>query len=143
MTIEQIFELITHQAERQMSELEMVMAVQSFAKIGFIRAANGYKIMRSKGMINNVIDRSTIGTLENLESNLTLMLIIERFDAIPINIQHLDIKPQRLKKPSEYDVNEIIPVIKMTRIEIANWINKPNINTDAQNHAYFKTLHHD
>lgn len=121
MTVEKIFKIITH-GKKNITELEMIMEIQKLGDISFERASDGYRMMRSSGMINDVIDKNTIGQLETMESNVGLMLIIRKFDAVPTNINQLNWKPIQNKKPSEYEPNEIIPITKMTRVEISKWL---------------------
>lgn len=141
MTIEKIFSIITHGIKDKITELELVMAIQKLTDVSFERAAVGYRLMREKGIINDAIDKNTIGELETMESNVGLMLIIRKFDAVLTNINELKWKPTLSKKPSEHAPNEIIPKTKMTRVEISEWLSTPNKPTDSQNYTEFKRLY--
>lgn len=141
MTIEKIFSIITHGIKDKITELEMVMAIQKLTDVSFERATVGYRLMRKSGIINQVIDKDTVGQLETMESNVGLMLVIRKFDAVPTNINELKWKPTLSKKPSEHEPNEIIPITKMTRVEISNWLSMSEKPTDAQTYAKFKRLY--
>ena len=122
MTTQKIFSIITHGIKDKIPELEMVMSIQKLTDVNFERAAIGYRIMRESGMINNIINKNTIGHLETMESNIGLMLLIRKLDAVPTNINVGKWKPIQSKKPSEDAPNEIITKSKMTRVEISRWL---------------------
>lgn len=140
MTTEKIFKIIT-EGKKNIPELEMIMEIQKLNDINFQRASNGYRLMRSSGMINKVVDKSTVGHLERLESKDGLMMVINQLDAVPTNINVGKWKPIQSKSMSEYEPNEIIPKSKMTRIEISQWLSMTDKPTDSQNYAKFKLLY--
>lgn len=120
MTLEKLYEIITN-GKNSLSEIDLVIGLQEFTKVSFKRAADGYKKMRSQGIINDKVERWTIGQLDTLEQNEKLMYLIDTFDAIPTAIE-IGIKIRNQKKMSEYDPHEIIPRVKMTKIEIRKWL---------------------
>jgi hypothetical protein len=123
MTVENIFELLTKDID-EISEIELIIKIQKFSKLTFQRACNGYRMMRESGIINDKIDKSTVGELETLESNVGIMLIITKFDCVPNNIQIKRCKAKCLKELSQYKPHELIPVYHTTRFDMAMNISK-------------------
>lgn len=141
MTVENIFKIITHDIDDKITEINMIIEIMKITSVSFDRAMIGYRMMRESGMINNIIDKSTIGHLETMEQNTGLMLIISRFDLVPTNFNIGKWKPTQSKRMSEYKPNELIPRHKMTRVEISQWLSMSDKPTDSQNHAEFKRLY--
>jgi hypothetical protein len=141
MKVENIFRIITSDIKGKITEINMIIEIMKLTSISFDRAIIGYRMMRESGMINEVIDKSTIGHLETMEQNTGLMLIISRFDLVPTNFNIGKWKPIQSKLMSEYKPNELIPKSKMTRIEISNWLSRSDKPTDSQNYDEFKRLY--
>ena len=120
MELNKIFKIIT-QDKKSMTELEIVIALQKFTKVEFSRAVTGYKMMREQGIINDLVDRNSIGQIDWLITQENIMMLIDKFDGQVNHVKTPDrFKPN--KKSSQYYENEIIPVTKMTRVEILRWL---------------------
>lgn len=118
MTIEKIYQVITSNIKGKISELELIILIQKFTNVNWKRSVAGYKMMRVSGLINEKIDRNTIGLIERIESNKKLMLLIDRLDCIPTKFTAGKLLPLLAKKMSEHQENEIVPITKLTPNEI-------------------------
>lgn len=123
MTIEQLATIVTAGKEK-MTELELVQKIMTITKLPYQRCVSGYKIMRGKGLINHKVHRYTIGTIDKLEQNEKISMIVNALDMEPTKIA-VNGPISLCKKPSEYQPDEIIPDIKMTPREIHQWIASP------------------
>jgi len=140
MTLQNIFDRVTDDID-DISEIDLIIKIQEFTQYSFDRSCSGYRMMRANGIINDKIQKWTIGQLETLESNTGIMLVISKFDCIPTNIQIKKLNTKVLKKAIECERHELVPLMNMTRLQIAIWICKPNKPTDSQMYAEFKRLY--
>jgi hypothetical protein len=125
MTVEKIYQIITLGIKRKISEMEMIMRIQKFTNLDWKRSVAGYKIMRESGMINNIVDRDSVGLLEIFESNKKIMMLINKLECVPTDITTGKMKPLKVKMSFEYGYDEIIPVVKSSRHEIyKSWCNE-------------------
>lgn len=119
MTIQELSNLIKKPGKK-FTEFQLIHRIEDITKVDLKRAISGYIQMRQEGLVNDCLELWTVGSIDYILSNQTMLDLIYRFD---MKLTQFDgrIRPA---KPSLYPPDEIIPGTKMTRREISAWISK-------------------